>query len=194
MINMRYRELIISSKVKPRLGCGGKVWKQKPWMYEWLQGFLHHLSVMFLFFKNCTTHFPQMWWNPIARYIRHFSSFHKKYIYLVWLGRLISSKMIYKCFSSFLTQMYSIFYIVSSIHIQVYAHFPASSVVKNSPAMQEPQETQVQFLGQEDPLEKVMETHSSILTLRTPWTKEPGGLQSMGLQRVRHGWATKLNW
>ena len=95
--------------------------------------------------------------------------------------------MIYKCFSSFLTQMYSIFYIVSSIHIQVYAHFPASSVVKNSPAMQEPQETQVQFLGQEDPLEKVMETHSSILTLRTPWTKEPGGLQSMGLQRVRHG-------
>ena len=44
------------------------------------------------------------------------------------------------------------------------------------------QETWVQFLGQEDPLEKEMATHSSILAWRIPWTKEPGGIQSMGSQ------------
>ena len=48
------------------------------------------------------------------------------------------------------------------------------------------QETQIQFLGQEDPLEEVMATHSSIFAWRVPWTGEPGGLQSMGLQRVGH--------
>ena len=51
--------------------------------------------------------------------------------------------------------------------------------------MQETQEIQVQSLGQEDPLEKGMATHSSILAWKIPWTEEPGGLQSMGLQRVR---------
>ena len=54
-------------------------------------------------------------------------------------------------------------------------------MVKNPPAMQE---TRVQFLVQEDPLEKGMETHSSILALRIPWAEEPGGLQSTGSQRV----------
>ena len=52
--------------------------------------------------------------------------------------------------------------------------------------MQEPQETQVQFLGREDPLEKEMAAHSIILAGIIPWTEEPGRLQSMGLQRVRH--------
>ena len=51
--------------------------------------------------------------------------------------------------------------------------------VKNLPVMQE---TRVQFLGREDPLEKEMATHASILTWRIAWTEEPGGLQSMGLQ------------
>ena len=51
--------------------------------------------------------------------------------------------------------------------------------VKTLPAMQE---TQVQSLGHEDPLEKDMATHSSILAWRIPWTEEPGGLQFMGLQ------------
>ena len=45
---------------------------------------------------------------------------------------------------------------------------------------------QVRFLGQEDPLEKEMATHSSILAWEIPWTEEPGGLWTMGLQRVRH--------
>ena len=61
--------------------------------------------------------------------------------------------------------------------------FPAASVVKNLPAMQE---TQVQSLGQEDPLEKEMSTDCSILTWRIPQTEEPGMLQSMGTQRVRY--------
>ena len=52
-----------------------------------------------------------------------------------------------------------------------------AKLVKNLPAMQE---TQVQSLGQEDPLEKEMATHSSILAWEIPWTEEPGGLQSIG--------------
>ena len=55
--------------------------------------------------------------------------------------------------------------------------------VKNLPAMQE---TQVRPLGWEDPLEKGMATHSSMLAWRISWTEEPGGLQSMGSQRVGH--------
>ena len=54
---------------------------------------------------------------------------------------------------------------------------------KNLPPMQE---TWVRSLGQEDALEEGMTTHSSILAWRIPWTEEPGGLRSMGLQRVRH--------
>ena len=57
--------------------------------------------------------------------------------------------------------------------------FPGGSAVRNPPAVQE---TQVQSLGWEDPLEKGMATHSSILAWRIPWTEEPGGLWSMGLQ------------
>ena len=56
-------------------------------------------------------------------------------------------------------------------------------MVKHLPTRQE---TRVQSLGQEDLLEKEMETHSSILAWKIPWTEEPGGLQSMGLQRVGH--------
>ena len=58
-----------------------------------------------------------------------------------------------------------------------------AQMVKNLPAIQE---TQVQSLGGEDPLEKEMATHSSILTWRILWTEEPGGLQSMSFQRVGH--------
>ena len=61
--------------------------------------------------------------------------------------------------------------------------FPGGSVVKNLPAMQE---TQVQSLGQEDPPEKGMATHSSVLAWKTLWTEEPGGLQSMESQRIEH--------
>ena len=58
-----------------------------------------------------------------------------------------------------------------------------AQTVKNLPAMWE---GWVQFLGQEDPLELEMATHSSILAWQIPWAEEPGGLQSMGWQRVGH--------
>ena len=60
--------------------------------------------------------------------------------------------------------------------------------VKSLPAMQE---TQVQFLDQEDPLEKKMTTHSGILAWEIPWTEEPGGLQSIGSQTVGHDLVAK---
>ena len=64
--------------------------------------------------------------------------------------------------------------------------FSGGSVVKNLSAAQDGKETQVRSLGQEDPLEKGMATHSSILVWRISRTEEPGGLKCRGSQRVRH--------
>ena len=69
-----------------------------------------------------------------------------------------------------------------SYSLTFWASLVAQSV-KNLPAVQE---TRVQSLGWEDPLEKEMATHSSILSWKISWTEEPGGLQSMASQRVRH--------
>ena len=66
----------------------------------------------------------------------------------------------------------------------------ASLVVQRLKCLPAMRETWVRSLGPEDPLEKEMATHSSILAWRTPWTEEPGGLQSTGSQRVGHDWAT----
>ena len=63
---------------------------------------------------------------------------------------------------------------------------PASLVAQRVKNLLAGLETQVRFLGWEDPLEKEMATYSSILAWKIPWTEEPGGLQSMGLQRVGH--------
>ena len=71
-----------------------------------------------------------------------------------------------------------------TVHARVWG-FLDGSVVNNPPAMQETQEMQIKSLGWDDPLEEEMTTHSSILVWRIPWKGEPGGLQSMGLQRVR---------
>ena len=77
-----------------------------------------------------------------------------------------------------------IFLVVLGLHCCTQARaFLVVQMVKNLPAMWE---TQVQSLGREDPLEKRMATHSNILAWRIPWTEEPGGLQSVGLQRVGH--------
>ena len=74
--------------------------------------------------------------------------------------------------------------IVSVTLVLAYAQYkteasPVAQPVKNLPAMQETQETWIQSLGREGPLEKEMTTHSSILVWKIPWTEEPGGLQSM---------------
>ena len=63
---------------------------------------------------------------------------------------------------------------------------PGGSAVKNLPAVQETQEMWARSLGREDPLEEGMATHSSTLAWRIPWTEEPGGLQYMGSQTIRH--------
>ena len=72
------------------------------------------------------------------------------------------------------TKYFPVFYNLVSLVTRV---FLEAQMVKNLPAMQE---TQVQFLGREDPLEKEMATHSSILAWRIPWAEEPDSLQSMG--------------
>ena len=66
--------------------------------------------------------------------------------------------------------------------------FLVARLIKNLPAIQG---TQFQSLGQEDPLEKGMTTHSSILARRIPWAEEPGGLPWTEEQRIRHDWGTK---
>ena len=68
----------------------------------------------------------------------------------------------------------------------VFVVSPVAQWIKNLPAMQETQVMWVRSLGQEHPLEEGMATHSSILAWKIPWTEEPGGLQSMGSQRVRY--------
>ena len=66
----------------------------------------------------------------------------------------------------------------------MHGHPPSGSAVKNPPEVQEVQKTQVRSLGQEDSLEEGMATHSSILAWEISWAEEPGGLRSMGSQRV----------
>ena len=63
-------------------------------------------------------------------------------------------------------------------------------MVRSPPTMQE---TRIQSLGWEEPLEEEMTTHSSILAWKIPWMEEPGRLQSMGLQKVGHDWVTSLH-
>ena len=72
-----------------------------------------------------------------------------------------------------------------------YLSLPWWLICKESTWMQEMQETQVWSLGQEDPLEVEMATHSSILAWKIPWTEDPDRLQFMGLHRNGHDWATE---
>ena len=89
-------------------------------------------------------------------------------------GKLLSnSTCLMPCTSSYF----------SSVICLMYKGFPVAWMVKNLPAVQE---TQVQPLSQEEPLEKGMAIHTSILAWRIPWTEEPGRLQAMGAQRVGH--------
>ena len=71
-----------------------------------------------------------------------------------------------------------------------YRDIPNGAAVKNPPAV-EMEETHVRPLGQDDPLEEEMATHSNILAWEIPWTEEPGGLQFIGSQRIRHNWVTE---
>ena len=87
-------------------------------------------------------------------------------------------------------------YIAFILYLQLFrCHLPciASLVAERLKCLTAMQETWVQSLGWEDPLEKEMATHSGILAWRIPWMEEPSGLQSTGLQRVGHGWAIPLS-
>ena len=74
-------------------------------------------------------------------------------------------------------------YVIGFSVLYLYWAFLAAQMVEFLPTMQR---TWVRFLSREGPLEKEMATHSSILVWKMPWMEEPGGLQSMGSQRVRH--------
>ena len=76
------------------------------------------------------------------------------------------------------------------IYINTYMASLVAQTVKRLPTMWK---TRVGYLGREKPLEKEMAIHSSTLAWKIPWTEEPGRLQSMGSQRVRHGWENKLS-
>ena len=98
----------------------------------------------------------------------------------------VNTNMYSKDFSIWVTEEVQAFLLVGCFAYPAWASLVAQ-MVKNLPAMQE---TRVWSLSQEDPLEKGMATHCSILARRTPGTEGPDGLQSMGLQRVRHDWLT----
>ena len=107
---------------------------------------------------------------------------------LVYKGISYLGNIIYKQALEFFHWLYRILYFNSALHFCSHTSLDfwplprgvtRGSVVKNLPAMQEMQETGVQFLGQEDPLEEGMATHSSILAWRIPWTEKTGGPQSV---------------
>ena len=85
-----------------------------------------------------------------------------------------------------LFHLYEMSKVGNSVVVESRLAFPGGSVAKNLLVMQE---TQVQSLGWEDPLEKGMATHSSTLAWSIPWTEEPGRVQSIGSQRVGHSWS-----
>ena len=128
----------------------------------------------------------KLWWNLIKW----------KDVPCSWIGRLgiikrsVFPKLTYR-FSAILVRISESYFVdTDKLILKV---IWASLVAQRLKCLPARQETWVQSLGQEDPLEKEMATHSSILAWRIPWTEEPGGLLSMGSQRVRHDWATWLS-
>ena len=102
---------------------------------------------------------------------------------VIWLGNFkLSTAAIYLYFPCSQSHWWKIIYSV------YFMELPRWFSCKILPAMQEMQNASVQSLGQEDPLEEEMATHSIILAWRIPRTEEPGRLQCIGSQRVRHNW------
>ena len=131
---------------------------------------------------SCIFKYSHSWKNSV--------SMVEKNLNYSWYWRKITERRNYIYILSYIQYMHYI----SNIHISYimnrkYSQYVWASqmaqTVKNLPAMQE---IQIWSLGWEDPLEKGMATHSSILAGRIPWTQGPDG--SVGLQRVRHHWAT----
>ena len=113
--------------------------------------------------SRISIYFKDSWWCYLRKFLQHTFNLIDK---VCKIGHLFTKFPMYE-WTSLVIQM-----------------------IKNLPAMQE---TQFQFLDWDDPLEKEMATHSSSLTWKIPWTEEPGGLQSMGSQRVGPDWVTNIH-
>ena len=150
--------------------------------------------------KSLVSTFWLLWivllWTNVYLYL--FSVLSDIYIVMGLLGHLVILCLVFWGITKLFPPEAESFHLLTSnsqgfqfLHIlpNIWASLVAQ-VVKNLAAMQE---TRVPSLGQEDPLEKERATHSSILAWRIPRTEEPGGLQSMGSQRVRHGWAANTH-
>ena len=129
----------------------------------------------------CSMPFINWPWNPVCSVTALYSSqkglvIHKK----------VLPSSFFPVFSANRSLLRKLFFLLCLLESSLVAQ-----TVKRLPAMRE---TWVWSLGREDPLEKEMATHSSILSWKIPWTGEPGRLQSMGPQRVGHDWATSLTW
>ena len=132
---------------------------------------------IYLFYRNFVQHLlSEPGWVPGCKT-------HKSIGSLLWLGP-------HGVFNS----QSCLRWISSNLSVTVWVFLPWASLVaqtvKHLPTMRG---TRVRSLGRGDPLEGEMATHSSILAWRIPWTEDPGRLQSMGSQRVRHDWATSLH-
>ena len=135
----------------------------------------------------------KIWINPLKPYHCFISQVHVIFYFLLLLPFQHSSQHLHKELTpcqeiTFLAHLSEAMAHPLKFYHEFYWVFLVVQLVKNLPAMQE---TQVQSLGGEDPLEKEMAAHSSILLWKIPWTEEPGRLQSMGSPRVGHNLATK---
>ena len=156
-------------------------------MYKW-----YHVVFVFL------------WFTSLNMIISRFINVVVFVLFCLFLGGIqfnqfppSGSKILY---TYLINNAYVYTHICVYIHIHTHTHMHThiyiswaslvAQTVKNPPTMQE---TRVQSLGWEDPLEKDMATHSSILAWGIPRTEEPGELQSVGPQRVKHDWATNTH-
>ena len=142
---------------------------------------LNLLILLFFMFqgalKGPPLEFP-FWPNSVRpRYIPFNCQPSIKVVLVSFIRKLRKKKIRLQCDSSFMWDPET-------------KDFLVAQMVKHLSTMQE---TWVRSLGQEDPLEKEMAIHSSTFAWKIQWTEEPGRLQSMGWQRVRHDWATSLS-
>ena len=120
-------------------------------------------------------------WSDLAAAAAVHSVFNSRRCFFLLLPPIKAPELLFIFF-------YQSFFLSSST-----LYLGASLVAQTVKRLLAMRETQVRSLGWEDPLEKEMATHSSTLTWKVPWTKEPGRLESMGLQRVGHDWVTSLS-
>ena len=147
----------------------------------------YYLAIMTLVFSLLSDlhHFNQCLIFTLSISLYCSKTFHGRYLPMVHISLLCRTNLLkVAC----LGDPWFVFFFFFFLHCQ--GSSLVAQRVKHLPAMQE---TQVQSLGQEDPLEKEMATHSSTLAWKIPWTEKPGRLQSMGSQRVGHNWITSLH-